>query len=261
MHQLSDQDSGNTSSTVKKALQVLESVATMPAGMTLAHITRATELNKATAVRLCATLQGAGFLERDAHLVYRLGRRVWQLGQVYRQQFGFEDIVRPVVAQLRDETGESASFYVREGAERVCLIRENSRQIVRHHVDEGARLSLAQGVVGRVLLAFSGAKGAEMVAIRAAGHLAAGGREPDTASVAAPVLDGAGVLTGAVVVSGPLSRFDAVRQAAALGRVLQACKVLEAALPRPADESGGPRRGDIDRNHGRKPSKGSHSER
>jgi DNA-binding IclR family transcriptional regulator len=252
MHQLSDQDSGNTSSTVKKALQVLESVATMPAGMTLAHITRAAELNKATAVRLCATLQGAGFLERDAHMVYRLGRRVWQLGQVYRQQFGFEDIVRPIVAQLRDATGESASFYVREGAERVCLIRENSRQIVRHHVDEGTRLSLAHGVVGRVLLAFSGAKGAEMAAIRVAGHLAAGGREPDTASVAAPVMDGAGVLTGAVVVSGPLSRFDAVRQAAALEQVLQACRVLEAALPSPGDDSG---------THRQKPAQGSHSER
>lgn len=253
MHQLSHQDSANTSSTVKKALQVLESVATARSGMTLAHITRATELNKATAVRLCATLQGAGFLERDAHMVYRLGRRVWQLGQVYRQQFGFEDIVRPVVAQLRDATGESASFYVREGAERVCLIRENSRQIIRHHVDEGTRLSLAHGVVGRVLLAFSGAQGTEMAAIRAAGHLAAGGREPDTASVAAPVLDGSGSLTGAVVVSGPLSRFDDARQAAALDHVLQACKVLEATLPRPDDDGGPARRNEPDRKHRQKP--------
>jgi DNA-binding IclR family transcriptional regulator len=252
MHQLPDQDSANTSSTVKKALQVLESVATAPSGMTLANITRATELNKATAVRLCATLQGAGFLERDAHMVYRLGRRIWQLGQVYRQQFGFEDIVRPIVAQLRDATGESASFYVREGAERVCLIRENSRQIIRHHVDEGTRLGLARGVVGRVLLAFSGATGAEMAAIRAAGHLAAGGREPDTASVAAPVLDATGSLIGAVVVSGPSSRFDATGQAAALAHVLQACKVLEAALPRPGDERAPPPPNRIARKPGRR---------
>ncbi|WP_424139199.1 IclR family transcriptional regulator [Roseomonas chloroacetimidivorans] len=226
-----EQPNGNTSSTVRKALDILECVATSASGMTLAHITRATELNKATTVRLCATLEDAGFLERDSHMVYRLGRRVWQLGQVYRQQYGFEDIVRPMVAALRDATGESASFYVREGAERVCLIRENSRHIVRHHVDEGARFDVAHGVVGRVLLAFSGAPGAEMEGIRKAGHLSAGGREPDTASVAAPVLDGGGQLIGAVVVSGPLSRFDEAQQAAALELVLATCRSMEAALP------------------------------
>ena len=236
-----NQDGGKTSSTVRKALQVLESVASARSGLTLAHITRMTELNKATAVRLCATLQQAGFLERDTHMIYRLGRRVWQLGQVYRQQFGFEDIVRPVVAALRDTTGESASFYVREGAERVCLIRENSRHSIRHHVDEGARLSLSQGVVGRVLLAFSGASGAEMAAIRAAGYLAAGGREPDTASVAAPVLDVGGGLIGAVVVSGPISRFDTQRQEAALRTVLEVCQTLQAGLPQPDAEAAGTR--------------------
>ncbi len=236
MDQPSNQEASNTSSTVRKALQVLESVASARSGLTLAHITRMTELNKATAVRLCATLQGAGFLERDGHMVYRLGRRIWQLGQVYRQQFGFEDIVRPGIAALRDATGESASFYVREGAERVCLIRENSRHSIRHHVDEGARLSLTDGVVGRVLLAFAGAAGAEMAAIRKAGHLAAAGREPDTASVAAPVLDGGGGLIGAVVLSGPVSRFDTERQQAALAAVLETCRNLETALPRPDAE-------------------------
>ncbi len=234
MDQTVNQHGGNTSSTVRKALQVLESVASVRSGLNLAHITRMTELNKATAVRLCATLQLAGFLERDRHMVYRLGRRIGQLGQVYRQQFGFEDVVRPVIAALRDRTGESASFYVRERAERVCLIRENSRHSIRHHVDEGARLSLTQGVVGRVLLAFTGAKGSEMAGIRAAGHLAAGGREPDTASVAAPVFNGVGGLVGAVVVSGPISRFDAERQQAALAIVLDSCRTLQSKLPQAA---------------------------
>ena len=233
MHQHPNQGAGNTSTTVKKALQVLESVATSASGMTLAHITRGTALNKATAVRLCATLESAGFLERDAHMVYRLGRRIWQLGQVYRQQFGFEDIVRPRIAALRDATGESASFYLREGAERVCLIRENSRQIIRHHVDEGARFGLTDGVVGRVLLAFSGAPGAEMAAIRQDGYLAAAGREPDTASVAAPVLDGDGELIGAIVVSGPATRFHGPKQEQARTLVLETCRALQAALPRP----------------------------
>jgi len=220
-----------TSSTVTKALHVLEAVSSSPAGLTLAQVTRVTALNKATAVRLCATLESAGFLERDPHMTYRLGRRIWQLGQVYRQQFGFEDIVRPAIAALRDKTGESASFYVREGAERVCLIRENSRQIIRHHVDEGARLGLSDGVVGRVLLAFSGATGAEFDIIRTQGFLVAAGREQDTASVAAPVRESDGTLIGSVVVSGPRSRFDPKKQRAALELVRATCQEIASALP------------------------------
>ena len=228
----------NTSSTVKKALLILEAVSRSPAGLTLSHLTRATALNKATTLRLCATLEGARFLERDGQMIYRLGRRIWQLGQVYRQQFGFEDIVRPAIAALRDKTTESASFYVLEGNERVCLIRENSRHSVRHHVDEGARLSVSKGVVGRVLLAFTGARGAEFDLIRAHGALLASGREPDTASVAAPVLDAAGGVVGAVVVSGPVSRFTPKQQQAALGLVLATCRGIEAALPSEAGRSG-----------------------
>ena len=228
-----NQLANNTSSTVKKALQVLESVAASSSGLTLSQITRATALNKATAVRLCATLETAGFLERDSHMIYRLGRRIWQLGQVYRNQFGFEDIARPYIAALRDRTGESASFYVREGGERVCLIRENSRAAIRHHLEQGARFPIAEGVVGRVLLAFSGEAGAEFDQIRARGSLAGIGREPETASVAAPVLGPAGELTGGVVVSGPHSRFGAPQRRAALEMIVATCRELGRALPSP----------------------------
>jgi DNA-binding IclR family transcriptional regulator len=221
----------STSSTVRKALSVLDAVSGAPAGLTLSHIAADTRLNKATAVRLCATLEQAGLLERDVHMVYRLGRRTWRLGQMYRQQHGFEDIARPVIAALRDATGESASFYVRDGDERICLIRENSRHIIRHHVDEGARLSLDRGVVGRVLLAWGGAEGSEFDAIRADGYLIANGREPDTASVAAPVLNSEGGLVGAIVVSGPQTRFSEPRRRAALAQVLAACRDVQAALP------------------------------
>ena len=218
---------------MRKALQVLESVATSASGMTLAHITRATALNKATAVRLCATLESAGFLERDPHMVYRLGRRIWQLGQVYRQQFGFEDIVRPRIAALRDATGESASFYVREGAERVCLIRENSRQIIRHHVDEGTRFSLhrrsGRPRPARLFRRTGRRDGGDP----ADGYLAAAGREPDTASLAAPVLDPDGGLIGAIVVSGPATRFTGPKQDQARALVLDTCRALQSALPRP----------------------------
>lgn len=221
----------NTSSTVRKALTILEGFSAAPEGLTLTEIASRTRINKATALRLCATLEKAGFIQRDPQMVYHVGRKVWALAQVYRREFDLESLVRPVLVGLRDATGESASFYVRDGEERICVFRENSRHTIRHHVDEGVRLPLSKGVVGRVLLASSGRSGPEFDRIRRQGYLAAQGREPDTGSVAAPVLDRAGGLVGSVVVSGPQSRFDAHRQTAAVPLILSACSEIRDALP------------------------------
>jgi DNA-binding IclR family transcriptional regulator len=225
------------SGTVTKALQILDTFLDSPQGQTLSQLRTKIDINKTTVLRLCATLEEAGLLERDANMAYHLGHKVWQLAQVYRKQFRLEEIVRPQLRSLRDRTGESASFYVRDGDYRVCLYRENSNHPVRHHVDEGARLPLKEGVVGRVLLAFSGELAPEYDQIRSAGYLIAEGRELWTASVAAPVRRPDGSLVGAVVVSGPASRFGKEHQEAALGYVLEKCRQIESMLPEQASST------------------------
>lgn len=213
---------GSTSLTVRKSLDVMDSFLDRPEGYTLTQLAARNGMSKATALRLCATLEACGYLDRDERMVYRIGPKVLRLAQGYRHQFRLETVVRPVLQRLRDQTGESASFYIAEHTERVCLVRENSRHVIRHHLEEGTRLPLHEGVVGRVLQAFQGAKGRQFDRIRADGVLMARGREPHTASVAAPVHDMAGRLIGALVISGPYSRFDAGRQHGAAALLLGA---------------------------------------
>lgn len=219
------------SGTVTKALQILDTFLDSPQGQTLSQLCAKTDINKTTVLRLCATFEGAGLLQRDSTMAYHLGHKVWQLAQAYRTQSRLEDIVRPKLCALRNSTGESASFYIRDEGHRVCLYRENSHHPVRHHVDEGARLPLKEGVVGRVLLAFSGESAPEYDQIRSTGYLIAEGRELWTASVAAPVRRSDGGLVGAVVVSGPASRFAKEQQESALRYVLDKCRQIESALP------------------------------
>jgi DNA-binding IclR family transcriptional regulator len=197
-----------TALTVIKALSLLDEFLDGATEISLRDMTAKTGLNKTTTLRLCASLEEAGFLERAPGNAYRLGPKISQLAQIYRRSFRLEDVVRPQLEHIRKETGESVSFYVVEGKERVCRFRENSYSIIRHHMEEGVRLPLRSGVVGRVLLAFSGKKGPDLDAIRRDGYLIAQGREPHTMSVAVPVLDGRGILHGALVVSGPSIRFD-----------------------------------------------------
>ena len=222
---------GRTSSTVLKSLDLLNALGAAAGTVTVSEMSRRTGIHKSTVVRLCATLLERGYAERGAAGGYRLGVRAGALGHAYHAQHGIEDTVRALLAALRDQTGESASFYVREGNERVCLVRENSRHDVRHHLEEGARLPLAAGVVGRVLAAYSPDLPRGGAAIRRDGYLIGRGREPHTASVSAPVISAAGRLAGALVVSGPAVRFTAGRQTEALKRVLHACAQLSEQLP------------------------------
>lgn len=219
------------SGTVNKAIIVLNQFLAEPAGLTLTKLAARTGIHKSTILRLCATLEEAGFLERDRRMVYHIGPKVWQLAQVYSQQFHLEEAIRPLLRDLRDRTGESASFYVVDGDERVCLYRENSGHPLRHHLEEGARLPLADGVVGRVLAAFSGAEGTEYDHIRRAGFLIDQGRSPDTASAAVPVFARGGELEGGLVVSGPHTRFDRPARDTALAGLLEAARELQQRMP------------------------------
>ena len=71
--------------------------------------------------------------------------------------------------ELVKATGESASFYVREGDIRSCVARVEGPQSVRHNVRIGERLPLNRGAPGRVILAFSGAPGEPYESIRERG--------------------------------------------------------------------------------------------
>jgi DNA-binding IclR family transcriptional regulator len=221
----------NVSSTVSRALLLLDEFLDGSPEITLSSLAARTGIHKTTVLRLCASLERAGLLERGPGLAYRLGSKVWQLAQSYRRNFRLEALIRPRLVNIRAATGESVSFYVAEGSERICLFRENSTSNVRHHLEEGTRLALSDGVVGRVLMAFMGAHGSAFAKIRNNGYLTAQGREPDTTSVSIPVIDAHSRLWGALVVSGPSFRFGSQNAKKALQLLRRAASEISQCLP------------------------------
>lgn len=191
--------------------------------MALADIARRTGLYKSTILRLIASLERAGFVQRRDDGRYAVGAAPLKLAERYQRGFRLADHILPVLRRLAAATGETASFYVRDGNGRVCLHRVEGDHPVRAVVREGDRLPLGRGAAGKVLPAFSGAAGAANDAVRAQGYaISVGEVTPDVASIAAPVFDAAGKLVGAVNLSGPAHRFaentaliDATRAAAA----------------------------------------------
>lgn len=200
----------NRVESVERALSILSAFSTQSPHLTLAEIARETGLHKSTILRLANSMILYGFMHRDTDGRYSVGASVWRLGLIFRKEFVSREQVAPALKELVRATGETASFYVRAGQERVCLYRENSPNLLRFHVEEGMRLQMSTGASGMVLRHFSGEVAADMSAFNDNGTASSVGQtNPNISSVATPVFSTSGTLQGALAISGLVSRFDA----------------------------------------------------
>ena len=196
---------------VERGLAILSAFQEDAQDLSLAELSRRTGLYKSTILRIAASLEAKRFLARGSDGVFRLGPELWRLGSLYRRSFDLGEYVRPVLRGLVAATTETASFYVRDGDQRICLYRINSPRAARHHLDEGVRLPLDRGAAGRMLSAYEAAHPRSSPAedLRAAGFaVSRGERDPEVGAVAVPVVDAAGSLRGALSISTLLTRLN-----------------------------------------------------
>lgn len=206
---------------VDRALSLLNAFGAGDASLSLAELARRTGLYKSTVLRLLASLRHAGLLRQLADGHYALGPAVARLHAVYAASFSIDQDVQPVLRTLVDQTRESAAFHVRQGAQRLCLYRVDSPQVLRDHVRMGDVLPLDRGAGGHVLMAWSGyavgtatplsPQHAELHAqIRRDGVIVlSGDRVPDLTGISAPVFKAGGELVGALTLTLPTSRLQA----------------------------------------------------
>ena len=214
---------------VERALRVLDSFMPGDAGLTLKEVADRSGVNKATILRLSISLEKFGHITRDSEGQFHLGSSLWRLGSVFRQNLRMGPIIRPVLTNLVNMTGESASFYVQRGNSGVCLYRVNSHRLARDHVEEGEIIPLYVGSSGQVLDAFSICQGKQVTAIQKAGYyLSLGERDPDVAGLSVPVLGLDGELMGAVSLSGLRVRFTESAVEGYRDAVLEAAQQIRA---------------------------------
>ena len=195
-------------SAVERALMILDAFTGKDADLSLKDLSERTGMYKSTLSRLAGTLESRGFLMISGRGRYRLGPALWRLGSIYRRSFRMDDIVRPHLAALVEESGETASFYVPEGSNRLCLFRENSSRSLRHHLEEGAILPTDRGAAGHVIRAWGNGIDDRALEVLQAGFAQSDGeRDPDISAIAVPVLDRHKQMLGVLTLSGPASRF------------------------------------------------------
>ena len=216
---------------VTRALSLMEAFAVGESSLSLAELSRRAGMHKTTVLRLARTLALSQYMVQTEAGQWRLGPAAGWLGARYQAGFDVNNVVEPALHQLVKETGESASFYVREGDIRSCVARVEGPQSVRHNVRIGERLPLNRGAPGRVILAFSGAAGEPYESIRKRGfHISLGEREAEVASVAAPVFGLNWRLLGSMCISGPSSRLTKAKLEKHAKAVIGAANQLSYAL-------------------------------
>ena len=220
----------NPVAVLDKAVAILRAVAESPA--TLADLVARTGLPRATAHRLAVALEGHRLVERTESGVWTTGAGLRELS---RGGPDLAELAERHLVTLRDVSGESAQFYVRDGASRVCVAAAERAHGLRDTVPVGARLPLTAGSAAHALLAFAPADevtpllpsasftARTLLDVRRRGwaHSVAE-REAGVASLSAPVRDGAGGVLGAVSISGPVERLGRRPSPEVIGAVLDA---------------------------------------
>jgi len=220
-----------------KAVAILRAVADEPA--TLADLVARTGLPRATAHRLAVALEGHRLVRRTDEGGWAPGPA---LAELARSGPDLAGLAEQHLATLRDVTGESAQFYVRDGASRVCVAAAERASGLRDTVPVGARLPLTAGSAAHALLAFAPADevtpllpsasftARTLLDVRRRGwaHSVAE-REAGVASLSAPVRDGAGGVLGAVSISGPVERLGRRPSPEIIGAVLDAAAAISRA--------------------------------
>jgi DNA-binding IclR family transcriptional regulator len=206
---------------VDRALSLLSAFHGDDASLSLAQLAERTDLYKSTALRLLASLEHAGMVQKLEDGRYGLGAEIARLHSLYAASFSLERVVLPALKRLVQATGESAAYHVLQGqgdkVTRLCLFRVDSPHPVRDHIRAGDVLPADRGTGGRVLMAFDLARQQGLgvrerrlyAAIRAQGfHAAVGDRLAEVAGISAPVFHADGSIAAALTLTMPAHRYQ-----------------------------------------------------
>jgi IclR family KDG regulon transcriptional repressor len=259
---------------ISRAVAVLEQFSLERPELTFTEIATGVGLTKSTTHRLLAALQSEEMIEVDPRTSrYRLGLKVFRLGSIVAKTMEIATRAEPILAELADETDETAFVVVPDGDQALCIGRFDGSSHVRVlFLEIGKRQAFNCGAAPRVLLAYMPPQRWEEIVARHARAMTehsltsredlwqdaldirrygcAVSREDVTlhaCALGAPVRDASGDVVAAVSLSGIEQRFAPERLPQLMERVVAAGAELSRRLgyrpgpggvPEPSEQQG-----------------------
>ncbi len=239
------------------ALRILDHFSIREPELSLRELSEKTGLYKSRIHRLCGTLVELRFLTRMPSSSYRLGPKLMALGKIYEKSNSLITVSRPIMKELAEVSGESATLFHLDIDACLCLAREyGSSRLVFDIQEGGEHRELHASAAGRIFLAYGPRELAErvlaqpelkrftsetttdhdilaqkLIDIRKRGYgINRGERELEVAAIAAPVWDHEHTLVAALGIAGPVQRFSKDREAELISHLLDASRKISGML-------------------------------
>jgi DNA-binding IclR family transcriptional regulator len=141
-------------SVLGKVRPILEAFTVEDSTLSLSDLVRRTGVAKATVYRLAQELVVWGLLER-AGCDYRLGLRLFEIGQRVHRQRILREVAQPYMEDLLLATQETIHFAIQDGLDVVYLEKILPHRGLREESRVAGRLPLYCTATGKAILAFS----------------------------------------------------------------------------------------------------------
>lgn len=135
-----------------KGLSVIEAFTADKPRQSIAEVSVASGLDRATTRRCLLTLAHLGYTDYDGKY-FTLTPRILRLGTACLATMPLPQLVQPLLDDLSDRLGESSSVSILDGAEIVYVARAAQRKVMSIGLMPGSRLPAYCTSMGRVLLA------------------------------------------------------------------------------------------------------------
>jgi len=138
---------------IRRACEVLETVARSPDGIGLAELSRTLGLHTSTTFHIAKTLLTLGYLRQiEQSRFYRIGRPLFALASAAQDEVELISAARPVLAELANATGETSYFGVMSGEKLVVLAKHDGSGSIRINDRIGNVRPLHCTALGKIML-------------------------------------------------------------------------------------------------------------
>jgi DNA-binding IclR family transcriptional regulator len=143
---------GDALGVLDRMTRILEAFHEDDGGLGISELALRAGLPKSTVSRVVGTLVRERYLERDGKRLH-LGLRVFELGQLAQQPRELRTAALPVMADLRNQTGQNVHLAIRDGREMVCVAVIRGCSAPPSRVRTGGRLPVHATALGKAALA------------------------------------------------------------------------------------------------------------
>lgn len=112
-------------------------------------------VNRSSIFRFLVTLENRGYLTKDSHSRYRLGIKMFTLGQLAKSRMELNRLIHPFLEKLSEDTGETSHLIILEGYRAIFTDKSVGTSALKMDTPLGTMYMAHNTAGGKAILAFS----------------------------------------------------------------------------------------------------------